>query len=93
MSVLVLNPVSLPPAPVADLGVRLSSVAGTVIGYMSNNKPNAGVLLERVAERLGELYGCTAKHYNKGVPSLEASPEMVEEVVQDCDAAIFASFD
>lgn len=93
MRILVLNPISLPPAPLADLRARLSPIAGRVIGYMSNNKPNAGVLLERVAERLGELYGCTTKHYNKGVPSLEAPPEMVEEVVRDCDAAIFASFD
>jgi hypothetical protein len=59
--VIALNPISFPPPPLAALTTRLADLAGTTIGFLSNNKPNADVLLRRLAARLRERFGIIAK--------------------------------
>lgn len=90
---IVLNPISMPPPPADNLGARLSDLAGATVGFFSNNKPNADIVLRRVAEVLAERFGIVAKHYNKGVPSIEAPVEMLDEAGEDCQAVVLAAFD
>ena len=89
-TVIALNPVSNAPGLVGGRGPGLSDLKGKTIGFLSNNKPNADVVLGRVAARLGERFGTAARHYNKGVPSLSADEELIEEIARDCRAVVLA---
>ena len=89
-TILALNPVSRAPGLGGKQGPGLSDLAGRTIGFLSNNKPNAGVVLGRVAARLAERFGIEARHYNKGVPSLCAAERLIEEIVRDCQAVVLA---
>ncbi len=92
-TMIVLNPVAMPPPPTENLGARLGGLAGATVGFFSNNKPNADVVLARVAEILAKRFGIVAKHYNKGVPSIEAPVGMLDEAGEDCQAVVLAAFD
>lgn len=92
-AVIALNPISFPPPPVAAHTTRLATLGGTTVGFLSNNKPNADVLLQRIAVRLRERFGIVAKAYNKGIPSLEAPAELLGEVGRDCQAVVLAVYD
>ena len=89
-TVIALNPVSRGPGLVGGRGPGLADLTGKTIGFLSNNKPNADVVLGRVAARLAERFGTSARHYNKGVPSLRADEELIEEIVRDCHAVVLA---
>ena len=92
-TVIALNPVSVPPPPIAERRTRLGSLAGKTIGFLSNNKPNADVVLQRVARLLHAHFGITAKHYTKRIPSLEAPRELLVEVGKDCQGVVLAAYD
>jgi hypothetical protein len=92
-AVIALNPVSRAPGLVGDHGPGLSDLAGKAVGFLSNNKPNAGVVLGRVAACLAERFGVAARYYNKGVPSLCASEDLIEEIARDCQAVVLAISD
>jgi len=89
-TVIALNPVSRAPGLGGERGRGLSGLAGKTVGFLSNNKPNAGVVLGRVAARLDERFGIAARHYNKGIPSLCAAEELIEEIVRGCQAVVLA---
>ena len=88
----VLNPISSPPPPEA-LGRRLESLRGAKVGFFSNNKPNAGVLLERTAVALRERFGIEALFFTKEVPSLEAGEDLLRKCGDACDAVVLAAYD
>ncbi len=90
--IVIVNPTSGPPPP-ETLGERLTSLAGAKIGLFSNNKPNADVLLERVAAGLRERFGVTVSHFRKDVPSLEAAPELIRQCGESCHAVVLAAYD
>jgi hypothetical protein len=90
---IVLNPISFPPPPVAIENTHLMDLAGKSIGFLSNNKPNADVLLKRLAERLHDRFGIVAEHYNKGIPSLEAPRELLDQVCKNCQGVVLAVCD
>ena len=89
-TIIALNPVSRPPGLVGGLDQGLCGLRGETIGFLSNNKPNADVVLGRVAVRLAERFGTEARHYNKGVPSLSADEQLIEEIARDCRAVVLA---
>ncbi len=89
-TVIALNPVSRAAGLGSEHGRGLSDLSGRTVGFLSNNKPNADVVLGRVAARLAERFGIAARHYNKGVPSLCAAEELIEEIVRDCQAVVLA---
>ena len=87
-----LNPTASPPPPQA-LGRRLASLRGATVGFFSNNKPGADVLLERTAAALQQRYGLEARFFTKEVPSLEAAPELLHACSESCGAVVLAAFD
>jgi len=90
--IVVLNPVASSPPPEA-LGRRLETLLGARVGFFSNNKPNADVLLERTAAALGARFGITPHFFTKEVPSLEAGEELLRHCAESCDAVVLAAYD
>lgn len=72
---------------------RIASLEGATLGLLCNSKPNAQVLLDAVAEAIGERVDLAGVvRASKAIPS-SAAPEEVYALVQHCDAVIFASAD
>ncbi len=87
-----LNP-SSPPPPSEAIGQRLETLRGARVGFFSNNKPNADVLLERMADQLQRRFGVEVAFFTKDVPSLEAGEEMLDRCSDACDAVVLAALD
>jgi hypothetical protein len=90
--VVALNPTSPPPPPEA-LGRRLDGLRGARVGFLSNNKPNADVLLERTAAALQARFGIEPRFFTKEIPSLEAGEDLLARCSAACDAVVLAAFD
>ena len=90
--IVVLNPVAGPPPPEA-LGRRLESLQGARVGFFSNNKPYADVLLDRTAAALGRRLGIIPRFFTKEIPSLEAGEELLRQCAESCDAVVLAAYD
>ena len=88
-----LNPVSLPPVAIPGEGPRMSTLKGATVGLLSNNKPNADALLDRLGERLVELHGAHVRRYDKVVPSLEMPAALLARVVRECEGVVLAVYD
>ncbi len=86
----VLNPVAGPSPALSESGLGLDSLEGKRLGFLSNNKPNSEVLLEAVAKPLSQRLGVSIRGYNKGVPSLNAPAELLEQIDKECDAVVLA---
>ncbi len=91
--IVVVNPTSGSPAPESSLRVVVGDLSGKVVGFFSNHKPNAGVLLERIEELLGERFGIVARRYGKPIPSLAAEAPLLDEIARECHAVVVAGFD
>jgi hypothetical protein len=92
MAIVALNPISSPPPPEA-LGRRLDSLRGATVGFFSNNKPNADVLLERTAVALQARFNIAPRFFTKAVPSLEAGDELLCQCGETCQAVVLAALD
>ncbi|MGD0275344.1 MAG: hypothetical protein ABSB79_04685 [Syntrophales bacterium] len=90
---IVLNPVSFPLPSAGIAQVYLGDLTGKTIGFLSNNKPNADILLQCLAGRLQERFGIIVKHYNKGIPSLEIPRELLSEISKNCQGVVLAAYD
>ena len=53
----IVNPTSGATAATGGVRVTLDELGGRTVGFFSNNKPNAAVVLERVKELLGDRFG------------------------------------
>ena len=88
----VLSPFGATTGLVRTLARRPSSLAGLRIGVLDNSKPNADVLLGRVAERLAErAAGATIHRWQKPGASIPAA--MLDAVVAGADVLLTASAD
>lgn len=88
----VLSPLGATPASVKPLARRPPSLAGRRIGILDNSKPNADVLLGRVAERLAERTGAaTVQRWQK--PGASHPALMLDEIAGAADVVLTASAD
>jgi hypothetical protein len=85
---LVLDPTGGPKAASASLSPRPESLAGLVVGYLDNGKPNSDRLLDLVAARLAHEGVGSAVRARKGSIGRLAEPEIVDDLVARCDVVI-----
>jgi hypothetical protein len=72
----------------------LSGLAGKVVGFIDNAKPNFGLLADDLGELLMSKYG-VARVIKRRKPSasVPARPEVIEELSAECDVVITGSGD
>jgi hypothetical protein len=88
----VLNPVRRAPAPVRGLATRPTALAGRRIGVLDNSKPNAGVLLGRLAERLVADHGAkSVTRWQK--PGSSRPATVIDEIARAVDVVLTGSAD
>ena len=80
-----------------ESGVRrdvLSSLAGKVVGFIDNAKPNFHVLADELGELLVSKYG-VARVVKRRKPSasIAATSQVIAELSADCDVVIAGSGD
>ena len=86
------------PARPADEGALaasgLSSLAGKVVGFIDNAKPNFGVLAEDIGALLKSKLGVArVVTHRKPSASVPARPEVIEALSAECDVVITGSGD
>jgi hypothetical protein len=88
----VLDPTASPRVSELPLAARRGSLAGKKIGFLSNGKANAELLLDDIGELLrSRLDGLTVVKGDKG--AAEPAPDDVMERLRACDAVITAIAD
>jgi len=88
----VLSPLGATSDSVKPLARRRPSLAGLRIGVLDNSKPNADVLLDRVAERVAErASGATIRRWTK--PGASNPALMIEEIAGAADVVLTGSGD
>ena len=72
----------------------LAGLAGKVVGFIDNAKPNFSVLADELGELLMHKYG-VARVIKRRKPSasVPAKPEVIEELSAACDVVIAGSGD
>ena len=76
------------------LARRPAHLTGATIGILDNSKPNARVLLERVAQALRERFGAReVRTWRKPTSSSGAIPGVLDEIAATCTVALTASAD
>ena len=84
-----------PPSDVPQQSPRtIDGLAGKVIGFIDNAKPNFNHLVDDLAELLESRYGVRAVvKRRKRSASVPAPEEMLREVASQCDLVITGSGD
>jgi hypothetical protein len=86
------------PARPGDDGNRtsavLSNLAGKVVGFIDNAKPNFGVLADDIGALLESKLGVArVVRHRKPSASVPARPEVIEALSSECDVVITGSGD
>jgi hypothetical protein len=78
----------------AAQGLAVGALAGKVVGFIDNAKPNFNFLADDLADLLVSKYGVKAVlKRRKKAASIPAPPEMMREIVDACDVVITGSGD
>jgi hypothetical protein len=72
----------------------LTGLAGKVVGFIDNAKPNFGLLVDDLSDLLTSKYG-VARVVKRRKPSasVPAKPEVIAELSGECDVVITGSGD
>ena len=90
----VLDPVGDRAVEPRALAPRPANLAGLTVGLLDNSKPNARVLLERVAALLVERAGAAgARIWTKPGSSAGAAPGVLDAIARECQVVLTASAD
>ena len=85
----VLDPTSSPVVERAERAARPASLAGKRVGFLDNSKTNSDKFLRFVEELLRERYDIgAAVHRRKPTASRVVPPEMLQELLRECDVVI-----
>lgn len=68
---------------------RLGGLAGKIIGFVNNGKPNSDVLLSRLANRMQRNYHLSGI-ISKAKPRVTDPADFIEELVGKCDGVVNA---
>jgi hypothetical protein len=72
----------------------LAGLAGKVVGFIDNAKPNFDLLAQDLAELLTSKYGVArVVTHRKSSASVPAKPEVIDELSKECDVVITGSGD
>ena len=93
-STLILEPVAPNLGVALQAGRHLDSLAGKVVGFIDNAKPNFDRLVDELAELLVSKYGVArvVKHRKRSA-AIPAPEEIMQDIVAQCDAVITGSGD
>lgn len=92
--VLLYEPIAPRRADPGGKGAKLDSLAGKVVGFIDNAKPNFNHLVDDLAELLVERYGVkSVVKRRKRSASVPAPEEIVRELADQCDVVIAGSGD
>ena len=77
-----------------EIAARIRSLDGLRLGILDNTKWNANKLLRGVRERLAQKHGfSTVNYYRKQSFSLNAAPELIDEIAANNDIVLTAIAD
>ena len=86
------SPFSNGQARIARLAPRKASLSGLTIGVLDNGKPNAGALMDRVAELLAARTGAAGvRGWSK--PSAARPAEILDDIAKGADVVLTGSAD
>ena len=68
---------------------RLGELKGKVIGFMHNGKPNADILLSRLASLMRGKYG-VLKTRSRSKPRVSEPAEFIDEMANECQGVVNA---
>ncbi|OGA22545.1 MAG: hypothetical protein A3I02_15140 [Betaproteobacteria bacterium RIFCSPLOWO2_02_FULL_67_26] len=92
--VLLYDPTAPRRADPGGKGEKLDSLAGKVIGFIDNAKPNFNHLVDDLARLLVAKYGVKSViKRRKRSASVPAPEEIIEELAGECDVVIAGSGD
>ena len=92
--VLLYDPTATRRAEPEQSGVKLASLAGKVVGFIDNAKPNFNFLVDDLADLLVANYGVKQViKRRKSSASVPAPQEIVRELSDQCDVVIAGSGD
>src|SRR3990170_4770220 len=92
-SILVLDPVAPAGKESRQLRQTLDGLAGKVVGFIDNAKPNFNHLVDDLAELLVSKYGVAAVVKRGKGGSVPVPDTILKELSEQCDAVIAGSGD
>jgi len=92
---IILDPVAPSGVAGSDLVFRpLALLAGKVVGFIDNSKPNFSFLADDLGELLMLKYGVKKiVRHRKPTASVSASPQVFADIKKECDLVITGSGD
>jgi hypothetical protein len=79
---------------IASAAPRLEGLAGKIVGFIDNSKPNFRLLAEDMAGILMSRYGVKSTFiHNKPAASIPAPLEILDRYGRDCDLVVTGSGD
>ena len=79
--------------PPASLAPTPAVLAGRRIGILDNRKPNADVLLERLAERLVERTGATVVRVDTKIAAIPCDDQVLGLLAEEVDVILTGTAD
>ena len=88
------DPTGVPLPAAADVKQTLTALAGKVVGFIDNSKPNFAQLADDLAALLTTRYGVArVLRHRKRAASVPAAAEVLNEFARECDLVIAGSGD
>jgi len=88
------DPTGVPLPAAVEVEQTLTALAGKVVGFIDNSKPNFSFLADDLAELLTARYGVArVLRHRKRAASVPAAPDVLDAFARECDLVIAGSGD